>query len=218
MAGKTILALGGDGVGPEVMEVTCEILREAFSLECLKPLHGQAASKAGKEVFPEEVKSLIQTSDVVLFGANGGFSGEILYYLRFHLDNFVNIRPIKHYPGANSPFADPQGIDFVILRENSEGLYPSREGDLDLLIRSLPQFRDRAGRSFADYGSGKFAVRIISDRGTERLAKFAVACARERKAKGYPGRVTVVTKPNVLTQNAEQNRPPSKRGAASCSL
>ncbi len=200
MAGKKILALGGDGVGPEVMEVACEILREAFSLQCLTPLHGQAAAKAGKEVFPQEVKRLIQTSDAVLFGANGGISREILYYLRFHLDNFVNIRPIKYYPGANSPLAHPQGIDFVILRENSEGLYPSREGDLDLLIRSLPQFRDRVGRSFADYGAGKFAVRIISDRGTARLAKFALAYARKRKALGYPGKVTVVTKSNVLTQ------------------
>jgi 3-isopropylmalate dehydrogenase len=70
---KKIVALGGDGVGPEIMEVTWEIMEEAgFALDIIKPLHGEAAWKVGKEVFPEEVKNLCQQSDAVLFGAQGG--------------------------------------------------------------------------------------------------------------------------------------------------
>ncbi len=199
---KKIVALGGDGVGPEIMEVTWEIMEKAgFALDIIKPLHGEAAWKAGKEAFPEEVKNLCQQSDAILFGAQGGISREILYFLRWQQDNFVNIRPIKYYPGAKSSLQDPQGIDFVILRENSEGLYPAREGDLNFLAQALPQFKDRMGKSLADYGHGKFAIRVISERGVERLAKFACAFVLERKKQGYPGKLTVVTKSNVLSQS-----------------
>jgi isocitrate/isopropylmalate dehydrogenase len=198
---KKIVALGGDGVGPEIMEVTCEIMEKAgFGLEIIRPLHGEAALKAGKEVFSEELKNLCRTSDAILFGASGGISREILYFLRWHQDNFVNMRPVKYYPGARSPLQDPQRIDFVILRENSEGLYPSREGDLNLLARALPQFRDLLGKSFADYGNGKFAIRVISERGVQRLARFACAFALERKKQGYAGKLAVVSKSNVLSQ------------------
>jgi len=199
--GKKIVALGGDGVGPEIMAVTCEILEKAgFDLEIIKPLHGEAARKAGKEVFPDEVKNLCLTSDATLFGAQGGISRPILDFLRWGQDNFVNVRPAKYYPGARSPLRDPEGIDFVILRENTEGLYPSREGDLSLLAQALPQFKDRLGKSIAEYGPGKFAVRVISEKGVDRLAKFACAFTHERKIRGHAGKLTVVTKSNVLSQ------------------
>jgi len=75
---KKIVALGGDGVGPEIMEVTCEIMEKAgFGLEIIRPLHGEAALKAGKEVFSEELKNLCRTSDAILFGASGGISREM---------------------------------------------------------------------------------------------------------------------------------------------
>ncbi len=199
---KKIVALGGDGIGPEIMAAACEILEKTgFDLEIVKPLHGEEALRAGRETFPDEVKGLCRDCDAVLFGASGGPSREILYFLRWHQDNFVNIRPIKYYPGAQSPLKNPEGIDFVILRENSEGLYPAREGDLGSLSQALPQFRDRLGRSFADYGDGKFAIRVISERNVDRLAKFTCAFALERKKQGSPGKVTVVTKSNVLSQS-----------------
>lgn len=199
---KKVVALGGDGVGPEIMEVTCEILRKAnFNLEILEPLHGEAAQKLGKEVFPEEVKNLCLEADAILFGAQGGISRPILDFLRWGLDNFVNIRPIKYYGGVESPLKDPQGIDFVILRENTEGEYPAREGDLSLLAQALPDFKDRLGKKISEFGAGKFAVRVISEKGGQRLAEYACLFARERKKQGYPGKITIVTKANVLTQS-----------------
>lgn len=199
---KRVVALGGDGVGPEIMQVTCEILRKAnFNLEILEPLHGQAAQKLGEEVFPEEVKNICLQADAILFGAQGGISRPILDFLRWGLDNFVNIRPAKYYLGVESPLKDPQRIDFVILRENTEGEYPAREGDLPFLAQALPDFKDRLGKKIAEFGPGKFAVRVISEKGAKRLAEYACIFARERKKQGYPGKITIVTKSNVLAQS-----------------
>ncbi len=199
---KKIVALGGDGVGPEIMEVTCQILKKAnFNLEIYEPLHGEKAQKLGKDVFAEEVKKLCLQADAILFGAQGGISRPILDFLRWGLDNFVNIRPAKYYAGVESPLKDPQGIDFVILRENTEGEYPAREGDLSLLAQALPDFKDRLGKKVAEFGPGKFAVRVISEKGVKRLAEYACIFARARKKQGYPGKITMVTKSNVLAQS-----------------
>lgn len=199
---KRVVALGGDGVGPEIMEVTCDILREAnFNLEIWEPLHGEAAQKLGKEVFPEEVKNLCLQADAILFGAQGGISRPILDFLRWGLDNFVNIRPAKYYSGVKSPLKDPQGIDFVILRENTEGEYPAREGDLSLLAQALPDFKDRLGKKISEFEPGKFAVRVISEKGVKRLAEYACIFAGQRKKQGYAGKITIVTKSNVLAQS-----------------
>jgi isocitrate/isopropylmalate dehydrogenase len=124
----------------------------------------------------------------------------IIAYLRWVLDTYANIRPAKYYEGVHSPLKDPSGIDFVIVRENTEGLYPAREGDLPELAKALPKYRDQLGRSLAQFGNGKFAIRVITERGTRRIAKFACEYARKRKKMGFPGKLTCVTKSNLLTQ------------------
>ena len=117
--------------------------------------------------------------------------------------NYVNIRPIKYYPGTKSPLKDPEGIDMVILRENSEGFYPpGREGDISQLAEKWPDWQDGLlGKRFVDYGSGKFAIRIITERGVERMIKFACEFAKKRKERGYPGKLTLATKSNVLRES-----------------
>jgi isocitrate/isopropylmalate dehydrogenase len=108
---------------------------------------------------------------------------------------------VKYYPGADSPLKNPAGIDCVILRESSEGIYPPREGDISLLTKVLPDYRDeRAGRTFADYGPGKFAIRVVSEKGTQRIARFACELALKRKQTGHPGKVTCATKSIMLKQ------------------
>src|SRR3989441_839154 len=91
-----------------------------------------------------------------------------------------------------------EGIDYVIVRENSEGIYPGREGELADLARVMPDLRDRSGRTVKEYGDGRFAVKVVTPAGVERVARFACRLARARKAKGKPGKVTCVTKSNVL--------------------
>ena len=201
MSKKTIVALGGDGVGPEVVGAACHILEGAgFALEILKPAAGEMAQEKYGDAFPEETRVICDQANAILFGATGETSIVILAYLRWVLDNFVNIRPVKYFAGAKSCLKDPQGIDFVILRENSEGLYSFAEGDLELLSAKLPDYRNLIGKSISDFGKGKFAIRIISERGVQRLAKFACEYAAGRKSKGHEGKLTCVSKSNVLRQ------------------
>ncbi|HVN72668.1 MAG TPA: isocitrate/isopropylmalate dehydrogenase family protein [Desulfomonilia bacterium] len=201
MPAKNIVVLGGDGVGPEVMDVTCMILDAAgFDLEMIKPLCGAEALKAVGNPFPEEARKLCDESDAVLFGAAEGPSIAILVYLRWVLDNYINLRPIKYYPGARSPLRNPEGIDFCIIRENSEGLYPGREGDVSWLAQNLTEYKDLFGHTLDHYSPGKFAFRLITEKGTERIARYGSELARQRKASGFPGKVTCITKSNVLFQ------------------
>jgi 3-isopropylmalate dehydrogenase len=202
MAKKKIVALGGDGVGPEVMEVTCHILEKAgWGLDILRPPCGSEALKTLGNAFPGETKKLCDESDAVLFGATGGPSSDLLAYLRWGMDNYINLRPVKYYPGAYSPLKNPEKIDFLLIRENSEGMYPGREGDLAWLASMLPDYKDRFDRTLDSYGEGKFALLVITRKGTERITKYAVEMARERKSQGFPGKVTCITKVNVLRES-----------------
>ena len=199
MPKKKIVALGGDGVGPEVMDATCWFLEKiGFNLDIIKPACGAEALKAQGNPFPEEAQRMCEECDAILFGAAEGPSIAILVYLRWVLDNYINLRPVKYYPGARSPLVNPEAINFCIIRENSEGLYPGREGDLSWLAQRLAAYKDPFGHTLDHYGPGKFALRLITEKGTERIARYALDLARQRKASGFPGKVTCITKSNVL--------------------
>jgi len=199
---KKIVALGGDGIGPEVVDAAIQVLESMnLDLEILKPLCGEAAIKKFGTPFPKEAMDLTNQSDAILFGATEQASVIILAYLRWVLDTYANLRPIKYYEGVSTPIKDPEGIDFLIVRENSEGMYPGREGDISLLAEKLPDYKDLMGKSFADFGKGKFAIRIITEKGCKRIAKAACEKARERKKRGFSGKVTCVTKSNVLRES-----------------
>ncbi len=201
MSRKTVVALGGDGAGPEVIDAACYVLEKAgFDLDIRKPPAGESAYERYGEAFPGETRIACDSADAILFGATATTSVAIFAYLRWILDNYVNIRPVKYLTGARSCLKDAEGIDFVILRENSEGLYSFAEGDLAALGTGLPGFRTLMGKSFSDFGEGKFAVRIISKSGTQRFAKYACEYIINRKRSGYPGKLSCITKSNVMPQ------------------
>jgi 3-isopropylmalate dehydrogenase len=201
MKKKTIVAMGGDGVGPEVIDAACHVLEGAgFALDILKPPAGEFAQEKYGNAFPEETRITCEKADAILFGATAATSVAILVYLRWTLDNYVNIRPVKYFTGAGSCLKDPEGIDFVILRENSEGLYSFAEGDLTALNAGLPGFKTLTGRALADFGDGKFAIRIMSKKGTRRFARFACEYIVKRKGKGHQGKLSCISKSNVLPQ------------------
>jgi isocitrate/isopropylmalate dehydrogenase len=194
---KTIVALPGEGIGIEVVEATCEIITAAgMPVKILTPPQVEAP---GGPVL-DATKRACREADAVLFGAAGPATTAVVGWLRWEMDAWAGVRPAKFYPGMRSPLADPDGIDFVVIRENSEGIYPGREGDVADLKRALPELRDRFGRSLDRFREGRFAVKVVSRAGAERIARFACALARTRKARGHPGKVTCVTKSNVLRE------------------
>jgi len=197
---KVVVALGGEGIGPEVIDVTCELMTATkMPVEILTPPHGEPAIRSHGSPIPDETKRLCEDADGVLFGAAGAPpTSAVVSWLRWEKGITASVRPVKHYPGAYSPLARPEGIDYVIVREGVEGLYPGREGDLADLARALPELKDRVGRRVGEYGEGRFAVKVVSRAGTERVARLACDLAIKRKRRGKPGTLTCITKSNVL--------------------
>jgi isocitrate/isopropylmalate dehydrogenase len=199
---KKIVALGGEGIGLEVIDATCDLLVDAgFPVTIEKPAQGEDAMKRFGTPLPDATKAACERADGVLFGAAGPSSTAVVTWLRWEKSCFASVRPVKYYAGVASPLANPHGIDYVIVRETAEGLYPAREGDLADLARVMPELRDRVGKSVAEYGEGRFAVKVVSRAGVERVARFTCDLARRRKARGHPGKVTCITKSNVLRRS-----------------
>lgn len=168
-----IAVISGDGIGKEVM-TACEYLLDKIDIE-----FSFTYGNAGYECFslngttlPEETIKIASKSDAVLFGASTSTPGEPspIINLRKALNVYANIRPIKSYKGVNCIRDD---IDFVIVRENTEGLYSQIEyGNMDKMI----------------------AERHITRKASERISKAAFnLCIKREESK-----VTCVHKSNVL--------------------
>src|SRR2546428_11125277 len=172
---KTVVALPGEGIGIEVVDATCDLLVGAgLPLKILTPPQTDGATPTVAGFVPEETKRAAREADGVLFGAAGPATTSVVSWLRWEMQAWAGVRPTRFFPGMHSPLADPQGIDYVLLRENSEGLYPGREGALADLIDVMPNLSDRTGRRIKDFGhEGHFAVKVVTPKGAERIARFA---------------------------------------------
>ena len=112
------------------------------------------------------------------------------------------MRPARYLPGALSPLKHPEGIDYVIVRENLEDLYLGLEGPLEVL--SPLKLHSRITRAALDTSMpGKFAIKVITERNSKRIAEFAFKLARKRKAAGGKGKVTATSKYNMLRESDE---------------
>lgn len=204
-----IVVLPGDGIGREVVPEALKTLKaveevsSGLNLEFLEfPAGAEYYSRTGEEWPKEAFKTIKEEADAVLLGAvgwntptgeaiqlkDGRFAGAgVLFGLRFGLDLYANIRPVKLYQGLPSVIADkgPKDIDMVIVRENTEGFYQPIRGYL------------------ARGGVEEMAIdsRVITRKGSERIIRHAFQLSRFR-GKGAPkdGRlkVTCVDKSNVL--------------------
>lgn len=192
-----IATIEGDGIGPEVTQATIEILREACGRDALDfvMLEGGALSyqKTG-HVLPPETAEACASMAAILHGAAGlpgvvypdgtEVGNELHLRLRFDLDLYANVRPIKLLSGVRSPLreAEATGIDYVIVRENTEGLYASRGGGIEL--------RNEVATD----------TLLITRNGTDRVARFALDLARKRSGALRDGksRLTVCDKANIL--------------------
>jgi isocitrate/isopropylmalate dehydrogenase len=196
-----VVVIEGEDAAPEAVRPTVRLLEGlGVDLEFVHPPIGQRALDAGESSFPLAARAAIDASDATLFGSTSGKSALALLYLRWGRKTYANVRPARYRPGYRSPLARPEGVDFVIVRENLEDLYVGIEGDLDALA-SLGLESLTARCPLAKMGPGRFALKVITEEGADRVARFAFELARRRKAQGRPGRVTCGTKHNMLPRS-----------------
>jgi 3-isopropylmalate dehydrogenase len=189
-----IALVPGDGTGPEVVEEGVKVL-ETVSAKCDFKLNftryalgGDHYFKTG-EILSEETLASVAEKDAIYLGAIGHpdvkpgiLEKGILLKLRFDLDQYVNLRPVKLYEGVETPLRDkgPADIDFVVVRENTEGLYTGAGG---CLKKGTPD---------------EVAVQesINTRKGVERCVRYAFEYCKKRNRKK---KVTLCGKTNVLT-------------------
>ena len=189
-----IAVIGGDGTGPEVTAEAVKVLKAVGRLEGISyemkdfDLGGDRYLKTG-EILPEPVFEELKTFDAILLGAVGHpdvppgvLEKGLLLELRFRLDQYINLRPVKLYQGVETPLAGkgPDDIDFVVVRENTEDMYVGMGGFLR--------------RGTADEVAMQTAV--YTRKGCERCIRWAFEYTRKRNRRK---RLTLVAKTNVLT-------------------
>ncbi|MBI5681518.1 MAG: NAD-dependent isocitrate dehydrogenase [Methanobacterium sp.] len=168
-----ITVIHGDGIGKEVMEAAIHVLGALdIQFNYNVALAGNECFQKTGTTIPEETIKLAKNADATLFGAVTTVPGQksAIITLRQELDLYVNLRQVKSYPGTKSLHDD---LDFVIVRENTEGLYIGIEEETE---------------------DGATALRVITRKASERICKFAFDYAK----KTGRGKVTAVHKANVL--------------------
>ncbi len=187
MGGVKLAVVGGDGIGPEVvaegLKVLTAVLPEVTTTTY--DLGATAFHRTG-EPLPDAVQAELAEHDAILLGAIGDPSVPpgvlergLLLRLRFAFDHFVNLRPARIWPGTKTPLADPGEVDFVVVREGTEGLYVGAGGTL---AKGFPH--EVATEESVNTRAG--VERVVTD-------AFKRAAARPRK------HLTLVHKTNVLT-------------------
>lgn len=207
----------GDGIGPEVIKEARRVLDHVtesgnISLEFEEfPLGAGHFLKTG-EVLPEETLQRLSRKDAILLGAMGDprvkpgiLEKGVLLRLRFHFDQYVNLRPVKLYDGVPSPLAvDSLKIDMQFIRENTEDFYVGLGGRVKAglsntslsLIRRAYEAKFDVGVDLKDEEELAFQIGVITRHGAKRIMDFAFQLA---KKKGID-LVTSVDKANVLTE------------------
>jgi 3-isopropylmalate dehydrogenase len=198
-----LAVLSGDGIGPEVMDVALEVLDcvaqkiSGLSLHFTEHQAGAEHFRRTGVVFPDSVLDDCRAADAVLLSAIGlpdvrradgtEVQPEMMIGLRRALGLYAAARPVKLYPGVNSPLANvPSGIDFVIVRENLEGLFASFD----------------AGTVVNDQVATDTLV--VTRDGTRKAVEYAFRLADRRRGRPIDGRkrVTCVDKANVFRSYA----------------
>ncbi len=190
-----IAVIGGDGIGPEVVAEGLKVLRAVVGDAGPKVTTteydlGATRWHATGETLPESVLDELKQHDAILLGAigdpsvpSGVLERGVLLPLRFAMEHYVNLRPAKLYPGVQSPLAvervAPNGIDFVVVREGTEGPYVGNGGSL----------RTGTPHEIAT------EVSVNTRFGVERVVRDAFARAQARPRR----HLTLVHKHNVLT-------------------
>lgn len=212
-----IALIPGDGIGPEIIAEGKKIIEFASRQNGVEinwtefPFGAEHYLKTG-ELLPDSALKEIEEMDAIYLGAVGDprvkpgiLEKEILLKLRFHLDQYINLRPIRLYRGVPTPLKDkgPEDINFYVVRENTEDFYigvggrfiGERNQDHLSVNRKLYQANIEVNFELKQAEEIAYQVGFISKPGAERVIKYAFDLAQK---KGL-NRVTSVDKANVLS-------------------
>jgi len=201
-----VAVIEGDDASPEAMKPCVALLEQVnaklgLGIEWVYPPVGNEAKQTHGSLFPDAARDMIDAAASTYFGSTSGAATQALFYLRWGKQTFANVRPCRYLAGARSPLAHPEGIDFVIVRENLEDMYVGVEGELTELAGLNLKSRTRRG-SITDLGEGRFAIKAITREGTERVVRFSFELARKRGAQqGHQPHLTCTTKYNMLARS-----------------
>ena len=199
---KRVVVIPGDDAAPEAMAPVVGILKSLnLDITWTEFPSGEEGVKqyGSRGAFDQALRAAIDQSDTTLFGSTNGTTGGI-NHLRWGKRTFANVRPTRWRPGFSSPLKNPDGIDFVIVRENLEDLYMGVEGDLGQLS-ALPVTSWLTRKPLDTTPTGKFAIKVITEDGTRRVVRFACELARKRKVQGGKGKLTCTSKYNMLRES-----------------
>lgn len=167
-----IAVIPGDGIGKEVMEATISVLDELnVDFDYVYGIAGDECNEEHGTPLPQETIDIIRDSDACLFGAAGETAADVIVKIRQEMKMFANLRPVKSYPNTKSIF---ENVDFMIVRENTEGLYIANQEE--------------------ESEDGAIAKRIITREAEERIINYAFQYAKDNNRT----KVTAVHKANVL--------------------
>lgn len=182
-----LAVIPGDGIGPEVVAEGLKVLNAVTADLGIRHTTydlGSGRYRRTGDILPDAELEDIKKKDAILLGAfgdpsmpSGVLERGLLLKLRFELDQYVNLRPSKYYPGVPTPLANPGEIDFVVVLEGTEGLYSGNGGTM----------REGTPHELAT------EVSVNTRYGAERVVRFAFEQARARRKK-----LTLVHKHNVL--------------------
>jgi 3-isopropylmalate dehydrogenase len=189
-----IAVIPGDGIGPEVIAQGLRVLEAVTAatgtrLEFVSYDVGAERYLQTGEILPDAVFAELQAADAIYLGAVGDprvqnpqYAAGLLLRLRFELDLWVNLRPSRLLAPGLTPLRDAGSIDLVVVRENTEGAYVGIGGQFK---RGTPD---------------EIAIQedVNTRKGVERIIHYAVELARQRRAAGQQGRLTMVDKSNAL--------------------
>ncbi len=191
-----IAVIPGDGTGPEVIEQGKKVLEAAGNKHNISfeftgfDFGGERYLKTG-ETLPKSAVGDLKKFRAIYLGAIGHpdvppgvLELGILLKLRFSLDQYINLRPVKLYPGVECPLKgkSPSDIDFVVVRENTGGVYTGQGGAT----------RKGTPHEIASQ------LMIYDRQMVDRCLEYAFNLAVDRKKEGKPGKLTLVNKTNVL--------------------